>query len=64
MVLSVNSYLASKTVLPEAGNELALWVTLTVLGLTAAGYAVDFEQYAAFHQILLETILPETYPVK
>jgi len=36
LVLSVNSYWASKTVLPEAGNELPLWVTLTLLGLTAA----------------------------
>lgn len=37
LVLSVNSYWASKTVFPEAGNELPLWVTLTILGLTAAG---------------------------
>jgi pimeloyl-ACP methyl ester carboxylesterase len=27
-----------------------------------AAHAVAFEQYAAFHQILLDTILPETYP--
>ena len=27
-----------------------------------AAHAVAFEQYEAFHQILLDTILPETYP--
>ena len=27
-----------------------------------AAHAVAFEQYEAFHKILLETILPETYP--
>lgn len=27
-----------------------------------AAHAVAFEEYAAFHQLLLETILPETYP--
>ena len=26
-----------------------------------AAHAVAFEQYEAFHQILLDTILPETY---
>ena len=27
-----------------------------------AAHAVAFEQYEAFHRILVETILPETYP--
>jgi pimeloyl-ACP methyl ester carboxylesterase len=29
-----------------------------------AGHSVAFEQFSALHQILTETILPETYPVQ
>ena len=29
-----------------------------------AGHSVAFEQFSALHQILVETILPETYPTQ
>jgi pimeloyl-ACP methyl ester carboxylesterase len=29
-----------------------------------AAHAVAFEQYEAFHRILLDTIMPETYPAR
>jgi hypothetical protein len=33
-----------------------------IFPLDNAAHAVEFEQYKEFHRILLETILPETYP--
>ncbi len=52
-----------------ARRDLALeWLDLLdapikrIFAFENAAHAVAFEEYEAFHQILLETILPETYP--
>ena len=37
LVLTVDSLWASKAGIPDAGSEIPLWLTLTVLGLVGAG---------------------------
>lgn len=69
--LEVPVYILDGAAELTARRDLALeWYALLeapikrIFTFENAGHAVAFEQYAEFHRILLETVLPETYPVK
>jgi len=67
--LAVPVYLLDGQAELAARRDLALaWFELLdapikrIFSFENAAHAVAFEEYAAFHRILFETILPETYP--